>query len=134
MRGGTFSCPECGREGCKAYDTTWKQWRHLNFFQHEAHLHAPVPRVQCPEHGIKQAEVPWARPDSGFTLLFEAFALALVKEMPVAAVALNAPLAAAYYLKEDLRRLWNQPDKSKAGRLLKDWIARARSRSTKRVM
>ena len=86
-RGGTFSCPECGREGCKAYDTTWKQWRHLNFFQHEAHLHAPVPRVQCPEHGIKQAEVPWARPASGFTLLFEAFVLALVKEMPVAAVA-----------------------------------------------
>ena len=32
-------------------------------------------------------EVPWAREGSGFTLLFEGFVLALVKEMPVAAVA-----------------------------------------------
>ena len=86
-RGGTFSCSECGREGCKAYDSTWKEWRHLNFFQHEAYLHAPVPRVECPEHGVKQAEVPWARPGSGFTLLFEALVMMLVREMPVAAVA-----------------------------------------------
>lgn len=85
--GSEFSCPECGRAGCKAHDTTWKEWRHLNFFQHEAYLHAPVPRVRCPDHGVKQVEVPWARPGSGFTLLFEAFVLALVKEMPVAAVA-----------------------------------------------
>jgi hypothetical protein len=31
--------------------------------------------------------VPWARERSGFTLLFEALVMALVKEMPVAAVA-----------------------------------------------
>lgn len=86
-RGGTFRCPECGREGCKAYDSTWKEWRHLNFFQHEAYLHAPVPRVECPEHGIKQVAVPWARPGSGFTLLFEALVMMMVREMPVAAVA-----------------------------------------------
>ena len=36
-RGGTFCCPVCEREGCKAYDTRWKRWRHLNFFQHEAY-------------------------------------------------------------------------------------------------
>lgn len=84
--GGSFPCPVCGREDCKAYDTTPKEWRHLNFFQHEAYLHAPVPRVRCPEHGVKQVEVPWARPGSGFTLLFEAIVLALVKQMPVAAV------------------------------------------------
>lgn len=85
-RGGTFRCPECEREGCKAYDSTWKEWRHLNFFQYEAYLHAPVPRVECPEHGVKQVRVPWARPGSGFTLLFEALVMALVREMPVAAV------------------------------------------------
>lgn len=84
--GGSFPCPVCGREDCRAYDTTRKEWRHLNFFQHEAYLHAPVPRVRCPEHGVKQVEVPWARPGSGFTLLFEAFVLALAKQMPVAAV------------------------------------------------
>ena len=32
-------------------------------------------------------EVPWARTGSGVTLLFEALILALVKDMPVAAVA-----------------------------------------------
>lgn len=85
--GGSFPCPVCGRAGCKAYDTSDKTWRHLNFFQHEAYLHVRTPRVQCPQHGIKLVEVPWARHGSGFTLLFEALLLALVKDMPVNAVA-----------------------------------------------
>ncbi len=51
-------------------------------------LSAPrVPRVQCPHHEVKQVSVPWARPESGFTLMFEAFVMALVREMPVAVVA-----------------------------------------------
>jgi transposase len=44
-----------------------------------------------------------------------------------AALDLNAPLAAAYYLKEDLRQLWSLPDKARAARFLQDWIARARA-------
>ena len=43
------------------------------------------------------------------------------------ALTLNQPLATAYYLKEDLRRLWDQPDRSAALRLLDDWIRRAES-------
>lgn len=85
-RGGRFSCPECGEGGCPAHDTTEKTWRHLNFFQHEAYLNARVPRVACARCGVKLAHVPWARTGSGFTLLFEALVLALVKSMPVAAV------------------------------------------------
>ena len=75
------------REGCKVHDTEQKTWRHLDFFQHEAYLTARVPRVICPEHEVQQVQVPWARERSGFTLLFEALVMALVKEMPVAAVA-----------------------------------------------
>jgi len=41
------------------------------------------------------------------------------------ALQLNQPLATAYYLKEDLRQIWEQPDKARARRFLKDWIARA---------
>ena len=41
------------------------------------------------------------------------------------ALALNQPLATAYYMKEDLRRVWEQPDKQAAQRLLDDWIRRA---------
>jgi len=86
-RGATFCCPECDAGGLKARDTETKTWRHMDFFQHQAYLTARVPRVDCPEHGVRQVAVPWARPRSGFTLLFEALVMALVKEMPVAAIA-----------------------------------------------
>src|SRR5664279_3055806 len=43
------------------------------------------------------------------------------------ALRLNQPLAIAYYLKEDLRQIWNQPNKRTARRVLKDWLARARA-------
>ena len=85
-KGARFACPECGRAGCPVHDTEPHTWRHLNFFQHEAYLHARVPRVGCPEHGVKQVQVPWARGRSDFTLLFEALVMALVKEMPVKAI------------------------------------------------
>ena len=43
------------------------------------------------------------------------------------ALRLNKPLATAYYLKEDLRQIWSQPDKRSARRVLRDWLARARA-------
>ena len=99
-----FACPACGATDCPAYDTQRKTWRHLNFFQHQAYLNpssgysndfavgtlaslARVPRVRCETCGIRQVDVPWARPDSGFTLLFEAMVMTMVSAMPVAAVA-----------------------------------------------
>jgi len=47
------------------------------------------------------------------------------------ALALNQPLATAYYLKEDLRQLWSYPNKRKAKAFLKDWVARARASGIK---
>jgi transposase len=41
------------------------------------------------------------------------------------ALALNKPLATAYYLKEDLRQFWEQPGKRFATAFLNDWIKRA---------
>jgi transposase len=43
------------------------------------------------------------------------------------ALRLNAPLATAYYLKEDLRQIWTQANKRTARRVLRDWLARARA-------
>jgi transposase len=43
------------------------------------------------------------------------------------ALRLNAPLATAYYLKEDLRQIWAQPDRRTARKVLRDWLARARA-------
>jgi transposase len=81
-KGSRFACPICGEE-CPAHDTHDHTWRHMDFFQHEAYLHARVPRVKCPEHGVHQIPVPWAREGSHFTLLFEALIMTLVREMPV---------------------------------------------------
>ncbi len=41
------------------------------------------------------------------------------------ALRLNQPLALAYYMKEELRLLWGQPDKATAEAFLADWIKRA---------
>jgi transposase len=51
-----------------------------------------------------------------------------------AALALNAPLAAAYYLKEDLRQLWSQPDKECATAFLEGWIERARATGVRQLV
>ena len=86
-RGSVFACPECGRTGLKAHDTAEKTWRHLNFFQHEAWLSAKVPRVKCEQCGVRLVSVPWARPGSGFTLLFEALIMSMVGALPVKTLA-----------------------------------------------
>ncbi|MGH3702616.1 MAG: transposase family protein, partial [Pseudonocardiaceae bacterium] len=82
-RGARFACPakDCA-QGCAAvHDTVEKTWRHLDFFQHTALLHARLPRVRCPGHGVRQVDVPWARPGSGFTVLFEALVLTFAAAM-----------------------------------------------------
>jgi transposase len=96
-RGALFPCPDCKR-ACKAHDFDSFSWQHLNFFQHHCFITARVPRVDCPRHGVKRASVPWARPGSHFTLLFEQAALILVREMPV--------LAAARFMGITDKRLW----------------------------
>jgi transposase len=97
-RGSRFACPRCGREGCAVHDTKDDTWRHLDFFQHRTHLHARTPRVTCPDCGVLKVATPWARAGSGFTLLFEAYLLALAKAMPIA--------NAAERLGEHDTRLW----------------------------
>jgi transposase len=83
--GSKFPCPICGQPSA-VYDSEVKRWRHMNFWQHATFLSARVPRVECSEHKVRQVQVPWARAESGFTLMFEALVMALVKEMPVSAV------------------------------------------------
>jgi len=73
---------------CKVYDTVPRKWQHLSFFEHPCLLYCDVPRIKTEAGKVITVSVPWARPGSGFTLLFEAFALALIeREMPVNRVA-----------------------------------------------
>ena len=79
-----LSCPHCGAADQGIHDRMRRDWRHLDFFQFEAWLHAEVPRVGCSACGkTTQVQVPWAREGSGFTLLFEALALTLCQGLPV---------------------------------------------------
>lgn len=74
---------DLGIEGqFKAYDTCEKTWRHLNFFQYKCYLHAFIPRVDIGGK-VRQVKAPWEGHATGFTLLFEALALQLVKLIPV---------------------------------------------------
>ncbi len=111
-RGSTFTCPECGEDNVKAYDTEEKTWRHLNFFQHETYLVARVPRIQCDKCGIRLIDVPWARSGSGFSLFFEAMIMTLAKAMPVKTI--------AAFVNEHDTRLW---------RVLHHYVDKARNNS-----
>lgn len=95
------TCPACGVEHQVIHDRVRRSWRHLDFFQFEAWLHAEVPRVQCSGCGrTTQLPVPWAREGSGFTLLFEALGLSLCRELPVRQAANHMRVAA--------KRLWRR--------------------------
>jgi transposase len=69
------------------HDTVAKDYRHLNFFQHECHLRVRTPRVKLPDGSVRLVEPEFAGRLSGFTLLFEALILMLAQQMPFAAVA-----------------------------------------------
>lgn len=83
--GSRFACPTCGTS-CAVHDTHVVEWRHRDFFEHEAYLQARVPRTACEKHGVLNVRVHWGRPGSGFTLMFEALVIPLATEMPMAAV------------------------------------------------
>ena len=78
-------CTARGVNGQGIHDRVRRDWRRQDFFQHEARLHAGVPRVDRDASGVLTAvEAPWARLGGGFSLLFEAFAQSMCQSMPVA--------------------------------------------------
>jgi len=82
--GSRFACPGCHAEGCAVHDTKPHRWRHMDFFQHRAFIEARVPRVRCDAcDTVRMVDVPWARKNSGFTLLMESLIMELVRHMPV---------------------------------------------------
>ena len=73
--GCSWECPQCHRE-LSCYDhVPERTWRHLNTCQFQTMLHARVARVECPEHGVVQVNVPWTEPYGRFTLLMGRFVI-----------------------------------------------------------
>jgi transposase len=107
-RGSRF--PDASGMLCPVHDTIERQWQHLSFFEHTCYLHCAVPRIKTPDGQVATVNVPWARAGSGFTLLFEALALALIeREMPVNRV--------AELLRVNPQRLWT---------IFNHWVGKAR--------
>lgn len=84
--GTKLPCPKCGRPGCSIKDRSERTWRHLDTCQFKTLLVAPLPRVNCPDCGVKTITPPWALKYSRFTLLFERLAIDALLEMSVSGV------------------------------------------------
>lgn len=65
-------CHECGRR-CPVHDCppAPRRWRSLDLGSTMVFLEYALPRVDCPEHGVHAAGVPWAHHRSRFTRDFE---------------------------------------------------------------
>lgn len=79
-----YPCPECGKI-CKRYDDedTERIWRHGDVVFFPCYVHCRRPRIKCKEHGTRVVTAPWARKNSRYTLLFESYAMLLMKSMPI---------------------------------------------------
>jgi transposase len=78
-----FNCPICGLQTRKAgFEHDNREWRHVDFLPAKTLVHCRRPRVSCPIHGVQQVEAPFERKHSRFTLLFEALAVYLARDMP----------------------------------------------------
>lgn len=78
-------CPHDGSEGVVCHDhIKGLRWRHLNVFNKEAEIVCDLPRGRCRTCGkVWRVTPPWEGRAKHFTKDFEAFALTLMREMPV---------------------------------------------------
>lgn len=101
-KGAVFRCSGCGTEAQSVQDIAdYNQvWRHLNFAEYPMYFHAEHPRTNCTScNCIRRVDIPWAvKPRSGFTLYFDAWIIAMAKDMPVNAI--------SRLVKETDKRLW----------------------------
>jgi transposase len=91
-RGVKWPCPQCssvdgaaqsrqeiGGLACRDHAEE-RVWRHLDTCQFETYLHARIPRVDCPAHGVVNVAVPWGEARSRFTMMMESLIIEVLKE------------------------------------------------------
>lgn len=81
----TESCPHCRAKSVGGYDhAPERRWRHLNICQLNSEIVCALPRGQCRHcRKVYTVRAPWEGRSRGLTQEFEAFALTLMREMPV---------------------------------------------------
>ena len=118
-RGSRFPDPESG-EDCPVHDTVERTWQHLHFFEHRTTLRARLPRIRTPDGKVRNVQVPWARPQSGFTLLMEAYLLTLAKVLPVTEVSAQSKVSQDriwHLIRSRVDEVWKEADWSSLERL-----------------
>lgn len=72
MKRGRRRCAYCHRRAA-TYDQGGglRRWRALDLGTTRVFMQGRASRVVCPDHGVVVADVPWARPNAGFTKAFE---------------------------------------------------------------
>jgi len=65
-------CPQCGQQ-CPGYDggNGRRRWRAPDIGLVSVFIECDAPRIECPQHGVLVARVPWSRPGAFFTTAFE---------------------------------------------------------------
>lgn len=79
-KGAKWCCPVCCKPAGLYDHAEERVWRHLDSCQFQTFLHARVPRVACPEHGIHNANLPWGERGSRFTMLMERLIINVLQE------------------------------------------------------
>lgn len=94
------ACPHCQSKSVGGYDhAPERRWRHLNVCQLQSEIVCALPRGQCKDcKKVYTVRAPWEGRSRGLTQEFEAFALTLMREMPVK--------KAAEILDETDQKLW----------------------------
>ena len=126
-------CPECGRRRA-AYDTLpARRWRAPDLGSSRCYVERAPVRVECPEHGVRSAPVPWARSASSrFTSAFEDEvkrpALHMCRSALEGLRRAGGALWRGYMLKEGLRAVFKAPAAEAAGELdaWLGWACRSR--------
>ena len=84
----TARCPQDGGLVFCYDHTEVLTWRHLNVFQHRCEITCRLPRGKCRQCGhVFRVRPPWEGLSMHFTKEFEAFALLLMREMPISRAA-----------------------------------------------
>jgi len=96
----SLTCPHCAAKSVRGYDhAPERRWRHLNVCQLGSEIVCALPRGQCREcQKVYTVRAPWEGRSRGLSQEFEAFALTLMREMPVS--------KAGEILGETDQRLW----------------------------
>ena len=78
-----WHCPVCDKEMCIFDHVKERIWRDLDSGIYHVFMHARVPRINCPEHGKLQVNIPWATKHSRFSQRFETLAVGMMQDMDI---------------------------------------------------